>query len=72
MRCSLMVFCAIIIKPNKSKFNIKCVFELLGDFLKAQKNKKIKGAQRVFTLDFFYNVRTVLLNMGGHYDTPPY
>lgn len=55
-----------------SKFIIKCVFELLGDFLKAQKNKKIKGAKRVFTLDFFYNVRTVLSNMGGHYDTPPY
>lgn len=48
VRCSLMVFCAIIIKPNKFKFNIKCVFELLGDFLKAQKNKKIKGAKRVF------------------------
>lgn len=57
-----MVFCAIIIKPNKSKFNMKCVFELLGNVRKAQKNKEIKGAKRLYTLDFFVMSRMSLMS----------
>ena len=57
-----MVFFAIIIKPNKSKFNMKCVFELLGNVRKAQKNKEIKGAKRLYTLDFFIMSRMSLMS----------
>ena len=57
-----MFFCAIIVNPTSPKFNMKCVFELLGNVRTAQKNKEIKGAQRLYTLDFFIMSRMSLMS----------